>query len=253
MNRLNTWRLCDELTVVQAAFLIIGENPNDYPNILDWRKSDNTFSPPTVVDSAPPDPYDTPPDRTDFSSLPDLPSSEPTPDPPAAPSPDLLRNFGAIFTALTNAINGDRLKAKTYSTYEEPWELAPGQEPFDCYKSTIVVEDLREWLRCRGVTEGFFFPDTKPGPDYLNSDHPNYAPKLAAAIKAWEAVTHEPEYIKKPWHPKKKLVHWLENNAAKLGLIKNDGETDRWVIENLIAKVANWKPQGGAPKTAGNK
>jgi hypothetical protein len=39
MNKLNPWLLCDELTVVQAVLLIIGENPNDYPNILVTFKS----------------------------------------------------------------------------------------------------------------------------------------------------------------------------------------------------------------------
>jgi len=82
-------------------------------------------------------------------------------------------------------------------------------------------------------------------PDYLNPDHPRYAPKLAVAIKAWQEVTDP-----RGKTPLQALREYLESNAQELGLLKDDGTFNREGMEQ-IAKVANWQPTGGAPKTPG--
>jgi hypothetical protein len=228
MPKIDSWRLCDELSVVAAAFLISGEDPTDDSEVSEFPEdTDQEFK---KFEST---------DPKLFKSLPKV------PEPPG--------NFIAIMAALINAIEGNRLPAKIHYNSKAPSEGQIYINTIDWYKSKIMVADLRKWLKSRGVASGFFFPDSDSGPDYLNPNHPNYSRKLAAAVKAWEAVTHNPEYLQKSWSPKRKLVHWLENNAARFGLKKNDGKIDIWVIENQIAKVANWKPQGGAPKTSGNK
>jgi len=81
-------------------------------------------------------------------------------------------------------------------------------------------------------------------PGYRDITHDRYAPKLAAAIDAWEAVT-DPQGK----HPKQALVQWLTKNAAKLGLWDKD-RPNKTAIEEA-AKVANWQERGGAPRTPG--
>jgi hypothetical protein len=61
--------------------------------------------------------------------------------------------------------------------------------PFDAGETTVSLDDLRVWLASRGVRTGFFFPEAIDAPDYLNPRHPRYAPRLAAAVNAWLAVT----------------------------------------------------------------
>ncbi|MGF6634267.1 hypothetical protein OKW38_002952 [Paraburkholderia sp. MM5496-R1] len=79
---------------------------------------------------------------------------------------------------------------------------------------------------------------------YRDMTHDRFAPKLAAAIDAWEAVT-DPQGK----HPKQALTQWLTTNAAALGLWDKNGPNKTAIEE--AAKVANWKERGGAPKTPG--
>lgn len=81
-------------------------------------------------------------------------------------------------------------------------------------------------------------------PGYRDITHDRYAPKLAAAIDAWESVTNP-----QGKHPKQALVQWLTENAAKLGLWDKD-KPNKTAIEEA-AKVANWQERGGAPRTPG--
>jgi hypothetical protein len=253
MDKFDFWRLCDELSVVQAALLIIGEDPNDYPNILDWRKADNTFCPPSAIDSPPPAPDEPPPRRIDFSSMPDFPISDPTPDPPFYPPRDFLRYFSATFTAITNAINGNRLTAKIQGYDYGFMDPSPNEDTTDWYNSTIIVDDLRIWLKSRGINSGFFFPDALPIPDYLNPEYQNYSPKLAAAVRAWEAVATDTHYRKSGKSIKNDIIKWLYKNAENFGLVREDGKPNKNAIENQIAKVANFEYGGGAPTTPGGK
>ncbi|QRO32603.1 hypothetical protein [Chromobacterium violaceum] len=122
-------------------------------------------------------------------------------------------------------------------------------KPFPDWELTTVSRDaLIFWMDRRGYISDFFFPKSKENtgiPDYLNPDHPRYAVKLAAAIQAWEAVTEEPGK-----HPKQALTRWLNQHASKFGLTDNDGLPVKLSIEDC-AKVANWRPGGGAPTTPG--
>jgi len=52
-------------------------------------------------------------------------------------------------------------------------------------------------------------------------------------------------------HVKQNLESWLTAHAAEFDLVKDDGEINADAIKNQIAKVANWKDKGGAPKTPG--
>lgn len=110
-------------------------------------------------------------------------------------------------------------------------------------KTTIDCEDLKTWLAGRGFREGFFFPDESPSEDYLNPNHPRYAPKLAAAVIAWKSVEeHDGRSVKQA------IEKWVRENATTFGLTDDDGRQNEKGIEE-VTKVANWNPLGGAAKT----
>jgi len=212
MDGMDYWKLCDDFTVIQAALLIVGEDPalfQDY--LIQWT-----------------------------------PENRPT-------------GFDATFSALKNAINGGRLKAKilrdanTYDgvmvgkddlTGDVYYELEP-----DWGNTTILRDDLIDWLKSRNFKPGFFFEQKTDAPDYLDTNHQNYSSKLAAAIRAWEAVTADPKYTNNGKTPKRNIEVWLTAHAAEFKLVKEDGEINADAIKNQIAKVANWQTDGGAPKT----
>jgi hypothetical protein len=107
----------------------------------------------------------------------------------------------------------------------------------------VDVQALKAWMKGRGITTGFFFPAGNSTADYLDPSHPRYAPKLAAAVSAWLAVDDP-----KGKTPKSGLMKWLREHSATYGLSDDEGKPNEQGIEEC-AKVANWQPGGGAPKT----
>jgi hypothetical protein len=192
---LDHWRLCDELSVLQAALLIVGENPSE----RDWGPESR------------------------------------------------LSGYDAAKAALINAIKGKRLAANVINLVDLDGE---SRRP-DWDHTTIMVEDLKAWLRSRGIKTGFFFPAPEAGPDYLSKFHPNYSAKLAAAIEAWKAVSADAE-LRRGKSVKQALIVWLRRNASEFGLTKEDGSPNEQGIED-VAKIANWDTRGGAPKTPGSE
>jgi len=114
------------------------------------------------------------------------------------------------------------------------------------HSSTVDVESLKNWLHYKGVrAHPFYFPQDLEE-EYLNEKHARYAPKLAAAIKAWKAMDDKNLYKTKS--PKQAIQIWLRKNALLYGLLDDDGKPMESAIEE-IAKIANWRPKGGAPST----
>lgn len=207
MEDLDYWRLCDELSLHQAAELIIGMKPGEvHEMFMLGRELTSTASVKYYTD------------------------------------------MNAALSALGNSIGGKRLAGKIVykDTNVEGGVSAAAADSIpgliDWDKSTIMVADLKEWLWSRGVRTGFFFPDEETA-DYLNPRHPRYAPKLAAAVRAWQSVTDL-----NGKSPKQALSKWLRENAAEFGLTDDDGVPNETGIEEA-SKVANWQPSGGAPKT----
>lgn len=117
---------------------------------------------------------------------------------------------------------------------------------FDWGSTLIAVSDYRDWLTRRGITNSIFHQAVQAD-DYISPYGPFYAAKLAAAVAAWKAVTADPAR----WRgksPKKALEAWLRENATTYGLVNKDGSPNETGIAE-VAKVANWKPAGGAPAT----
>lgn len=231
MNELDFCRLADTLSLTRAAALICGEKPSriaapDDAGINRWHLP-----------------------RRDNSTSDGLEDESP-------------ENFDAALHALVCAVERGKLKAEkrflaeyTHFRYEDgdgPWEaedmplsLQPADK-LDPSETLVDVEDLRSWLVLRGVRSEFFFPDAVDAPDYLDPSHPRYAPKLAAAVHAWQAATNLGGK-----HPRQVLMKLLRESAANYpGLTDDEGKLNETGIEEA-AKVANWKPTGGAPKTPG--
>ncbi len=192
MDGLDFWRLCDQLSVIQAALLIAGVDPSsDNGNVEDWQ----THERPT--------------------------------------------GYEAAKVAISHALRSGGIKGQItpHLGYDNSIDLS---------KSRVEVKSLRCWLAGRGFRTGFFFPNATDEPDYLDPTHPRYAPKLAAAVHAWLA-TGDKSAIKNK-SPKQALLRWLRENAAQYDLADDEGKPNETGVEE-IAKVANWQPGGGAPKT----
>jgi hypothetical protein len=115
----------------------------------------------------------------------------------------------------------------------------------DYEQSWVETESLRDWLAARGFQSAFFsLGQQLDTPGYLDAKHPRYAPKLAAAVEAWERVELEDFGF---GTAKQRLARWLRLNAARFGLVDDDGKPTESVIDE-IAKVANWARGGGAPR-----
>ena len=204
MEGLDYWRLCDELSVIQAALLIAGCDPSsDADYIESW-----------------------PPEKR----------------PPG---------YEAAKTAISNALRREAITGRLIPLYEHDINgnaCGAIEESIDLSSSRIDVKSLRGWLAGRGLKTGFFFPEERDFGDYLDPGHPRYAPKLAAAVLAWRATENESAISGKS--PKQALMKWLREHAADFGLTDEDGKPNETGIEEA-AKVANWQPTGGAPKTPG--
>ncbi len=220
MENLEYWKLCDELNVFQAVLLTLGLDPagEDY-YVEQW-----------AIERRP-------------------------------------KHYEAVKTAIQNAVIAGTLPATVkYSGYYETGyvpldrvyeatelKIALKNQPDivlytipDWNISTIKVNDLKQWLERRGFKRGFFFENTsQEEADYLNPNHENYAPKLAAGIHGWEYTSKHPEYYAGKT-VKQGLQKWLRENAALYGLTKDDGSPNEQAIED-ISKVANWDISGGAP------
>jgi hypothetical protein len=120
------------------------------------------------------------------------------------------------------------------------------KEP-DWNQTSILVDDLKEWMLLRNFQPWFFFPEVKPE-GFKDKEHERYSAKLAAAVSAWEAV-QQPAPSRTV---KQTLEKWLNENAAKFGLIDDDGRPLSTVVQTL-SEVANWETRGGAPKTGSSK
>ena len=155
--------------------------------------------------------------------------------------------YAVLLQAISSGIAKDELTGQcvnqAVSSPEGSWEIAG---LLDVDRSTVERATLVKWLAEKGHRTGFFFPNADTGtPDYLNPTHPRYSGKLAAAVRAWEAVTDHGKTS-----PKQALEKWLNEHAARFGMTNDDGMPVKQAVSDC-AKVANWKPDGGAPKTPG--
>jgi hypothetical protein len=220
VENMDYWRLCDEVSVIQAILLLIGEDPSDTQYYVEnWEPSNR----PTGYNAA-----------------------------KAAITHAVL---SGRLPATIRKLSWERAHDEKPDADEETGTDDLGRPII--YKkdpnwtlTTVEVEDLKSWLRSRGFRTGFFFPNEIARPVYLNREDACFSSKLAAAISAWEAVRSDPVSTRGK-SVKQALLTWLRKNADRFGLSKDDGSPNEQGIEE-VAKIANWDTRGGAPKTPGD-
>lgn len=154
------------------------------------------------------------------------------------------QGFVAVRTALCNAVRTERLEPSV-EVYDQ--NDFGGPATLNSHETLIHVACLNRFLIANGTYSAFF---DRSAPDMeiaSQAGAPYFPPKLDAAIKAWTAVTRDPERLRGK-SPKQALEGWLIEHAAELGLLNRKGDPNRSGIEE-ICKVANWKPEGGATPT----
>jgi hypothetical protein len=201
MESMDYWRLCEELSIVQAALLVAESDPAECSQYVEtWAISKRPFG------------------------------------------------YEAAKTAILNGLRKDSIRGRIVPLEERDLNgnyVGPVEGSVDVAESTVEVESLRAWLKGRGMRTGFFFPTATDDPDYLDQNNLRYAPKLAAAVRAWQSVTDGGGKS-----AKQALTKWLREHAADFDLSNDDGNPNETGIEE-VAKVANWHRSGGAPKTPG--
>jgi hypothetical protein len=154
-------------------------------------------------------------------------------------SSQVRSEIAPMLTALKHSIEDESLPLHK-SFYDEDGR-------FDVYSSLVHVNQLRTWLAEKGMYRKFFSAPASKAAAVDNPFSPFYAPKLVAANAAWKAVTSDPKRLRGK-SPKRALTEWLTEHAAEYDLLHKDGTPNVTGIED-VAKVANWKPAGGAPTT----
>jgi hypothetical protein len=212
MASLDYWRLCDELSVIQAACLVVGVDPSSEigSNCEGWATHER------------PDGYE------------------------------------AAKAGITSAFQRGAIKGRLIQLFEYDMNGNPCgaiEDSIDRAESRVEVESLRVWLKSRGFRTGFFFPDATDAPDYLDPQNSRYAPKLAAAVRAWQAM--EDKNLRRGKSAKAAMEQYLETNYRTLGLAQKRssekhgykaGDINKTAIVEA-AKIANWEDDGGATKT----
>ena len=239
MEEMDYWRLCEDLNIVQAAMLVVGEDPSCAKYIEDWEVENR----PKGYEAA----------KTAISAglknfvlyrqtIDDLESQSDHLRVEHRHAPDMVQeNAESLSALLRRSIEGELMPKEHFDINGNHAGYQEGS--IDVYRSLVKADSLRDWLKFKGVKSGFFFPEPVETLDFLEPTNPRYAPKLAAAVRAWQAVTDPGKKS-----PKQALDKWLREHAAEYGMTNDEGQP----IENAIeecSKVANWNPKGGATKT----
>lgn len=160
---------------------------------------------------------------------------------------DFSMQFDAISSALKSALLSKQIEGRIVP-FRSNGEIGPALKAEGVSLDSVInLASLKAWCAAKGIRPAFLFSTSEEIADYLDPSHPRFAPKLAAAVRAWQAVGD----VKSSSSPKKSLEKWVRENAASLRLTDEDGIVSQNAVEE-ISKVANWQPQGGAPKTPSN-
>jgi len=236
LSNLDYWRLADELSVVDAAILITGNDPSGTERVQEGFNYDlvqrtnyvgyeaafkslrnailtNKLSAAVAFPVV---------ERNDFGD-----------------EPEPKRKFTAVLRVGTvlfqnRSLNYDNHDSLVFLQAEPDWS-----------QTTVDVSSIKSWLRNRGVFPDFFFPSGNPD-SIMNKEHPRYSAKLACALAAWEAV----KFSSKNKTPKQTIEAWVMANGVRFGLQGKDGTVPGAALEE-VSKVVNWQPQGGAARTGG--
>ncbi len=115
----------------------------------------------------------------------------------------------------------------------------------DVAQAVVTAADLRIWLRSRGHTTGFFFPEEPlVQEDFNDQSHEHFSPELALAVTAWRALAETQKFRR---GPKAAVEDWIDANPKEW---RGEAALSAAAKER-IATLVNWKRGGGAPPTGG--
>lgn len=227
MEKMDYWRLCDALTVVQAALLIVGADPGEHPDIINSQEETRPINFSTTLKALS--------HAILEGRLPAIIRREAW-ERGWAETPlwkrlrDEEPGDGENFTKDVEIFSDQKeipKEAKTLKRRGIIYRTTP-----DWNLTTVLVEDLQGWLKGRGFNTGFFFPHANIQTDFLDPHHKNYSPKLAAAIESWRAISADPG-LTKGKTVKQALKSWLRQNAGQFGLTKDDGNPNEQGITEI--------------------
>lgn len=153
---------------------------------------------------------------------------------------DVKQDIEPFLAAITNGVLEGRIRA-TIAYRNDAIDVV------DWTETRIDLESFRDWLGSRNFRDDFFALAGTPVDPVLDTENEYYAPKLAAAVRAWKEVTSDPDILIGKT-PKKALEIWLKKNGAEYGLLDDEGNPIKQALTD-ICKVANWRPEGGASPT----
>jgi len=112
MEEFDYWRLCDDLSISQAACLVIGVDPSENYHVENWN-----------VEKRP-------------------------------------RGYEAAKTAIVNGIRREDIYGTIVfeNEYDMNGNICGKTDCVDLRESIVSVISLKNFLRDRGITSGFFFP-----------------------------------------------------------------------------------------------
>jgi hypothetical protein len=152
--------------------------------------------------------------------------------------------YTAAITALKHGIECGELKSARL-VYDDDGR-GNETDSINVHGTQLALDEIDRFLRGRGrICE--FFEGSQACDPTSGANSAKLPFKLAAALKAWSAVTSDSARLRGK-SPKQALKAWLIENAADLGLTNRRGEPNGTGIDE-ICKVANWKPRGGATPT----
>lgn len=193
MKGIEFWRLCDELSVVQAALLVVNCDPAQYSSVEEWEVEDR------------PEGYEAV--KTTIKT--------------------------SIFAGKLQAKIKHRAEPAhfDYIVGEGAGELVPADNP-DWNETYIEVKDLVDLLSGKGYRTGFFFTANDNLPAYLDERHSHYSSKMGAVFAVWNAMQDSPDLLNGRT-VKQAMTIWLRKNAVRFGLHKDDGNPNEQAIEEI--------------------
>ena len=258
LSSLDFWRLADELSVIDAAILITGNDPAKKEDVRDdagyiigerqrrdyegyeavfkaLRNAILSDKLRATVASRARDTFEIDDSRTVMGErMYHRTEVDANADEISVPFDTLLRASEFKASIFTNrSLSFLKNATKLYVLKEPAWD-----------ETTVAVDDLTAWLSSKGLAPSFFFPQGRPE-GFRDDNHPRYSPKLACAVAAWESV----KSAKANMSVKATVEEWVRANAVMFGMVGSDGVPASKAVSEVSA-VVNWATAGGAVPTS---
>lgn len=144
---------------------------------------------------------------------------------------DVLITSGAPVTANFEISAYENLR-RFYFIKEPDWE-----------RSTVKVDDFKDWMQRRGRKPTFFFPHSVEESDaYRNPAHEHFSAELDLAVAVWQALLPERNFR---LGVKAAIEAWISANPEAW----KGEEPLSGAARDRVVTLANWNKGGGAPKT----